>query len=80
MGVLKALGSEQACLTKPWWLVSKTGEAVCEPAACQKLIFSFLWGRSGGSMTVCEVLIRRRGGVWEGGGRGGLWLRYGRLL
>lgn len=42
MGVLKARGSEQACLTKPWWLASKTGEAVCEPAACQKLFFFLL--------------------------------------
>lgn len=37
MGVLKALGSEQACLTKPWWLAAD--RRVCLRAGCQKLIF-----------------------------------------
>lgn len=46
MGVLKALGSERACLTKPWWLAAD--RRGCLWAGCQKLIFFsplfFLWG------------------------------------
>lgn len=63
MGVLEALGSEQACLTKPWWLAAD--RRVCLQAGCQKLIFRrFSVRRSGSSMTVwgCRYLGERRVG------------------
>lgn len=65
MGVLKALGSEQACLTKPWWLAAE--RRMCLRAGCQKLIFRFSVGCSGSSMTVwgLDILVRGEGWGWD---------------
>lgn len=62
MGVLKAVGSEQACLTKPWWLAAD--RRGCLQARCQKkLIFKGFFGEgcSGSSMTVFRFRYLGRG-------------------
>lgn len=65
MGVLKALGSERPCLTKPWWLAADRKVRLW--ASCQKLIFRrFSVGCSGSSMTVWGLDILVSGEGWGG--------------
>lgn len=71
MGVLKALGSERACLTKPRWLAAD--RRVCLRAGCQKLIFRRFSVDAVAAAWQCEVLDILASG-------GGLGLRYVALL
>lgn len=66
MGVLKAVGSEQACLTKPWWLAAD--RRGCLQTRCQKkLIFKEFFSEAMQWQQHDSVRFRYFGVCWAGG-------------